>query len=472
MLPEQGPVAETLDSLSLSAGPGLEKTIGLHATYAKATSGLRYEPPTYFWYRPTGGMTIESLIVRVGRELERIGHVSEEAVVRVLLALIAHKGGHGSSAARQLNALLTEVTESQVMQFYVFPGPGAVDIQVGSFRIAPLDAQKLAYWSQRSGSDYFQLWGDQLKGRVAIERAPFPSRVLPLNEAARLLGRATKGPEVERLIVQYFSAVARAEVPGFWDALVQQQDLFVACGAPFVPEEPLKLIPGCDIVTIFARIGDSGRGWVAPDTMGPIMLELGFSVSEHRRVEAKLRKDFRLLGTETGPMHEMVRTYVRFLARAWRYQAAKQPDEALLHAVIALELLLVDESQQISAVLQRRAALLSHRTLGRDYVATKKMVGAVYDARSRYVHEGLSSRADDLADARRVCEAVLYCLFRVHSSPSPTDQDARHDWLRHIDLAASHLEAGQVPSPELLTRLGIAAADAGQVEGGSARPDS
>jgi hypothetical protein len=90
---------------------------------------------------------------------------------------------------------------------------------------------------------------------------------------------------------------------------------------------------------------------------------------------------------DTSPLHSSIRLFASFVARGRRHQLNGLSDEALLHFIVALELIFgVREAIQRS--VSERVALITFRQASRSFEQQRAWINRIYDLRSRYVHEG------------------------------------------------------------------------------------
>ncbi len=151
------------------------------------------------------------------------------------------------------------------------------------------------------------------------------------------------------------------------------------------------------------------------------------------------------------PLHTAITSYCRFLQRAQTHRLHGRSDEAFLHFVIALDLLLGLEGRSSDSVCLR-AAILVHRQLERSFQAQISQLKRLYDHRSKYVHEGKPVNENDLLEIEKICTEVLWDLLATSASCRFNDIDA---WLKQIDFIASAMKASrELPENEFQT-LGI-----------------
>lgn len=127
--------------------------------------------------------------------------------------------------------------------------------------------------------------------------------------------------------------------------------------------------------------------------------------------------------------------------------------EALLHYVIALELIF-GERQAIQRSVSERVALITHRENARTFPQQQEWIDAIYDLRSRYVHDGKEITDESQLDRLRVlCEQVFRSLMRLqaaHPDRSSREKETMTKWLHEIDYLAKGLIAGKQPTDSQL----------------------
>jgi len=158
-------------------------------------------------------------------------------------------------------------------------------------------------------------------------------------------------------------------------------------------------------------------------------------------------------------MDSTVANYCRFLRRARRHIETGHRDEAFLHFVIALDLLFGLDGNSAESV-SRRSAMVVYRALGNSLFEQHALIKRLYDARSKYVHEGTPPSAAQLNAIAGVCREVLWALLRTQQeSMKGTTRAARsEEWLRHLDYLFAAIEAGKPPSESEFSEAGIAMA--------------
>jgi hypothetical protein len=162
------------------------------------------------------------------------------------------------------------------------------------------------------------------------------------------------------------------------------------------------------------------------------------------RLLNELREQYQFEQFDASPLHTSIKLFASFVARARRHQINGLSDEALLHFIIALELIFgVREAIQRS--VSERVALITFREAGRSFDEQRNWINKIYDLRSRYVHEGTKLTHDaPLEEVYALCQQVFRCLLRLqadHCSQRGKETLAR--WLALLDFLSKGMIAGK-----------------------------
>lgn len=404
-------------------------------------------------YRPSDGLTLDAIRDRIQKELQQRGHSESEPIAGCVLAIATL--AHPNERLTYLNTILDSVTTADLTQIVVLPTLNELKYRVrfGSFEIAPLDLDRLRYRSERAGSDFFELWGDRLARRLAIERDFHQVKVIPFPTSSPLV-RGSNIAEFRELVDHYFSEVAVRHFDDFWLRWREDQELLNAMDTAYFPERIFRYFPGTDNVSVFANIGGTGHGWVSP---GAQMLELNLARTDTRVPAAlqQLRDEYAFEGFGAGELDTTLRSYVRMLARARQHMHEGLRDEAVLHLVIALDLLFGERDASTRNVSARASAACTAAQISL-YSESARRIGRLYDARSRYVHQGQPFPSEVIAVAEETCATVLRVLLRLHRRAA-VEQDTikLESWLAALDFVKAAAIAGVEIEPEFLGRWGL-----------------
>jgi Apea-like HEPN len=166
-----------------------------------------------------------------------------------------------------------------------------------------------------------------------------------------------------------------------------------------------------------------------------------------------LKESYAFEQFDDSPLHQSIKVFADFVARGRRHEIAGHLSEALLHYVIALELTF-GERQAIQRSVSKRVALITHRQNGRSFTQQQEWIDAIYDLRSRYVHDGKEVTDEpQLQRLRILCEQVFRSLLRLqaaHPDRSSRGKETMTKWLHEVDYFAKGLIAGKQPTESQL----------------------
>jgi hypothetical protein len=422
--------------------------------------GARLELPAIsFWYRDEGNLTVEALQKRVSSELTHQGHLSNPEIAAAILGMFAFSKKSCGSAVQQFNDGL-KVVSADLNQFFIFPAASPLQYRfdVGSFSIGPFKAERLAYQSKKAGSDFFVRYEESLRQLpLSVERKFRPVKVIDWHEVARtwVAGSDSAGKARTQLMSAYFALLAALHFQEFFAELQGVQEMPMALGSGWFNLERLQEILHSQRVSAFLNIGGRADGFVSPAATLQIAIDLGGAPLGIPFTEQYLREHFRFERFQSAEIHQSLRAFCHFLAKAVRHRDEGRQAEAFLHYIIALDLLLGDIGESSASVCSR-SALLSFEALNRDYAALLQEMKRAYNARSKYVHEGRQPDYALLKIVEEICHEVAFCLLRLQRDISNHQPGFRDRWIKDVDFMVAAVEAVRPTIVDDLKRAGIA----------------
>lgn len=212
-------------------------------------------------------------------------------------------------------------------------------------------------------------------------------------------------------------------------------------------------------IAVFLNLGATKGSFVAPSGMGPVLIDFA---GIHERVPSLLRElkeSYRFERFDDSPLHRNIKLFADFVARGRRHEIDSHVNEALLHYVIALELIF-GERHAIQTSVSERVALVTFRENHRSFTQQRDWLDTIYDLRSRYVHDGIEITDElQLDQLRCLCEQVFSCLMRLQASDSQKSSKGGKTlatWLHELDYLAKGLIAGKQPTDAQLAEAFIA----------------
>jgi hypothetical protein len=411
------------------------------------------------WLTPSEEISFEAVLKRVQNELRNKGHVAGRTTALALLHNYALLPRPAGTAVALLNEIIATVVDCDITQVFVLPVPPPPDFhfRVGQFEIGPLNAQRLADRCRRASSDYFERYGDDLNGGLAVERDYFRAKVIDWKRYVPALragaSTPTTGKPGDRPIVEnYFQSVAAELYADFWDQLHEDQLLTLAVGSTFFDGSRLRLLPFTSNITIILNAGPRRWGYVAPNSSTP-SIDLA-STNKHIPEAVSTLARFGITATEQNELYASLTSFGRFVGRARQHWWDGRQEEGFLHFIIALDLLLGEKDSATDAVAGRTAVLV-HGSQGKSFDEQFKLMSRLYDKRSRYVHQGRPVEKQDVELADAICKEVVCCLLRMHRKGRGGETGIIVRWHKDLDYLRSAIEAGRSPSEHEFTFNGI-----------------
>lgn len=472
-IPEVPDFESTLASFSLTKP--IEREPHENVVVVPCTAGVdelgnRSDSPEITLWAATGKtVSIRGVVDRVARELKSHAHMDDQTSALLVVGLATLHPSFRANPIGCVNKLIAATAKAGLLQFFVLPAsaPSGFELTFGSFRLGNLDVSKLNYWSQRAKSDFHIKYAHLFNfPRMALERSLHSVSLIPFNLAEQLgFRRGERSSAYQSLVVSYLDHIAAEYWKRFWHDFVDEQGPFVAFGAPFLPDEPLRALPGTSLVSVFIKIAGGPTGWVSPASVGFIAIDF---VSADKRVAAareELKTTYGFEGFSEDEVHQTLRLFMLFLARAERHAAEGRTSESFLHFIIALDLLFGDV-EEIGRTVAKRVAAATFGEFGKDCEKVKRRVATLYGLRSKYVHRGRELNDTNRSDAQEICGKVLRTFLRFQARPESRRPDAVSSWLKNIDIVAAKIEAGVEPSDAELVTNGVKS----QTEGSTKSP--
>lgn len=429
-----------------------------HPTGAATLLSMAVGQPTFYLEYPQTALTLDSVLRVISRELAERGCAATRGVALATLAAIVSTTEDGASAVEHGNSCLSQVHLCDVFQYLVLPSTCRRDYETvfGEFRVGPFDPERLLYWGRRGGSTY-PLDLNSLAGRTALERERFPTSILNWDAVP---GAAWHAAHIrhellpQALMDIYYGAVSShhfREIP----RLMRDRTRVLEAGSlVHVDVESLFDSMFSQRLGLFRWQSDSGRQrtWAVLSTMG------GFNVNLVppelvARCRDWLKDDIGFVGLNPAkPLDRTLDAFCGLLQRAHDHRLSHRSDEAALHFVIALDFLFGSERRSTESVTER-AAVMAFRSSERQLEDQVRRIRQVYDARSKYVHEGRAIPESEILEAEHVAMHVLWALLAVSGAGTLA---STAEWLKKIDYVLAALRDGRVVPDEDFQSIGVA----------------
>ena len=319
----------------------------------------------------------------------------------------------------------------------------------GPFRYEPLDSdliEKIKSGFERAGLCDLPPHIRNLVGCIAIYREAQSTKVIDFNQIG-FKGR--QAPDACNLIQSYFDDLSRVLFEDFWQKHMETQHLSAAAGACLLDRALLEALPGTTWLSVFWGFKLLfGTGMISlitenrhyKDTLTMRVNSFGAELAEaKRRMELELTAH---LGPGPHRVYPSLQNFARLVARSRELENRGYVDESFTLLVVAMELVLA-ERDSISTTLSRRAGALLAVSDDQDFKASVNSVLRLYDARSKFVHQGEAISPDSLKALQEVCRTVFFAAYRSQVRFTEGDGDNwKSKWVSVLDYISACFDAG------------------------------
>jgi hypothetical protein len=424
--------------------------------------------------KPGAPIAPARLVEQVAKAAEKLGHphleqsnMHRSQIGAKLLAIGAAFHQAGVDPILAINIVLTAITPARLAQWAVLVNP-ATNVNLyhfGDFIYGVVDLGALESRCDRAGSDYFSLYSKELWGKRAISRSSREVKILDVNAIAPPVGtNPKKVPFMYRLADDYYTDLAVEEQRLFMLDLDQQQAIFGAAGLGTIPSDTLRRLEShTKWISVFTR-AERKHGWVVPHqnffklvSTEPKALASGYE---------DINKALKLSDWPKRALDPSIQRFSEYVSEALLYERQGKFEEALLHLVFALDLLLGgDAGESLTEVVAERVAILCHRALGQTVEQVIPLIRETYKMRSGYAHRGekgmLGAGAKQgsldviVASLGRISRAALGAACFARQQHWCEGPEARKQWVKRVDVLRAKRQAGMPLEEGDLTDLGI-----------------
>ncbi len=419
------------------------KPDGQYVVFDVRDESFSNAPVLYLSY-PMMDLKIDSVLKRVGSALKRMGCAADTDIALAILGIIAETREPGSSSVEHANQCLSSVHSAQLHQWVVLPSktlPG-YRIKIGDICLKVFNPEKVLYWAKRGHCSY-PVDLQQFTGQLALERTSIDTTLINLEclpGVTRLRNNWGERIATTNIINFYYQAV---ELHYFRQiaSLVKDRLLLQEGGALIYFD--IDNFVNCfqsNHIALFHWEGSVGhQSWALLSQRAFWSVNLP-PAELLPKCDEWLKEELGFCGVLTSrPIDSSIKSYCQFLQRAQTHRLQGRADDAFLHFVIALDLLLGQEGRSSESVCLR-AAVLVHRQLEASFDAEVKRLKRLYDRRCKYVHEGKQPTQQDLLDIEKICVEVLWVLLATSGACKFNDI---YTWLKEVDFIASSLNTSR-----------------------------
>ena len=201
---------------------------------------------------------------------------------------------------------------------------------------------------------------NKLRGKRSVCRNYHGVKLLDFQDIRKSAGSSPVWDKwLYRIVDNYHGDLAGEEVDRFMLDLDRQQAIMGAAGLGTISSEVLRRMSELvQWVTIFDR-RDRGHGWVYGTY--PYIYTSSTEPRAYSDGQAAIRRALLIEDWGDLPLDENLQAYAEYIMAAKNLEADYRFEEAFLHVVFGLDLLLGGKSEEpLTAVLAERVGLLSH----------------------------------------------------------------------------------------------------------------
>ncbi len=412
----------------------------------------------YVWYKVSNSDEFDTCIRYLKKVLSNLNHPSSDEIVHSILLLYTHELKTNTDPFLSLEFILKTIQKVQLTQYFLPNSkmqPGFTGFKFGNFALGSLDIERFAYRCSKATSNYYELYESNLKNRFAIERDYFDVNIIVWQDLADKNKIASN--EFSNDLLIYYEHLSGYHFEGFWEEFIEQQSLQISIGIGYIESNIFRRSPNSTLISIYSNIKAFKKnvGYVVPELNSFMNINVSFQlINQMTNLKSDLQSKFAFDAAEPKEIHNSISTYSRFNAKGYIYLYENRTDEAFLHFVIALDLLLGSKGESTDSV-SSRAAVLTFMTYDKSYDDQKNLIKKIYGARSKYVHAGKSVDRSLLDDLKKICKIILNTLLILQAKPNFQAPGSIEKWLNELDIIIKTLGTEYEPEEFHLLKLGI-----------------
>lgn len=447
-------------SLRLSPPPAGEE--GWHEEELASMPIVQMEGPSTFdlpsiWWRSCGELRFSAFHKKLQRWLQSLQVPSSDAVVNIIIGMIAIRVSDGLSLEAILQELKNTIKKADVTHVHTLSDDTNLDwsnsMEWAGFRFESLDSSKLVHRCRKAKSDRFEKKALELNEVPSIHSPVVKQQMLDWLEVCWRVKSSNIKTFGVAFAEHYLQLCAKDYTEQMWEQLEDAWLLPQALGLHLFDLTTLRSMPGSNTWTCISRVGmSSALSWMGVSFNAELVNSLDLPRLERSIKNLSARYQFEAVQNST--LHPLIRGVSRSLVRSSSHMIGGRKDESFLFLIIAIEQVFSEKHNTTQAVVSR-TSLVAHLFLKWSFQEAQKKVSRVYDVRSKLVHGGVSVVTEDLLEANDLGEAVLKCLLRLARSPRGQDQNLHESWLKRLDYLVAGIEAGKPPSDADLIENGI-----------------
>lgn len=412
------------------------------------------------WYKNNSKLSINSIRNKVKNLLMANDHIANEKMCDIFLCFFSFVNDGKGSSINRFNSILNEIVNSELSQFFTFThwlpiqdGTTIGNFSIGNFNIGPFPLEIVESRCRRAGSDFAIRYKDHFRNySICIYSDPKTCRVI--NWSALLKKNKLDFNKIYPLVDHYYYTLSQQNFESFFKELKKIQEIPQAFGSGWFDVDAMEKMFDTERLSIWLDMGNKKTGWVSPGIIGQIKIDFGGFHIGLPYVYKKLTDQFGSLEKSTE-LFNVIDLYCSYLAKAAVSVHFGNTADALLNYVIALDLLLGEKGSSVECFSTRISAL-TYLVLNREYLDLVRDCKNIYNARSKYVHEGKLPEYNMIERISPICREIALCLFRLKKNTWGNEPGFHEKWITYIDLLVAKINADLHPSKDDFINAGVA----------------
>lgn len=452
-LPDTPAFRNLLSSLTVTTSEG-DLQVSSEDQGITANRELITYPALFLHSNQTENVKLSALTRKLNESWQCTKHPSNTRLAELALAVFTVlKAGYPDSLLL-FNKLLNSTVSVDVSHYAVYPmkAEAGVPAQFGGFRFGDVQNLSLQYRSKKANSDYYDLNREHLRHRHCLESPIYKRAVVAFMDISWQApsARAIPNELFKQVLLNYYRELSKYYIEQMWQDLDDRQSIGAAAGLEVFNVPSLKQCPGLSFVTVY--LNQSMHPW--DGYVVPVEHGIYYNLLRGRPPILQALEDYQVdLEFPTSPTLSQV---ARYGVRARRAFNRNELAEALLNYTIAIEMLFSEKNQTSQAISRRLSVLISDPHPA-SYIASKKKILSLYDARSDYVHKGVHPIQDNVEVMTHIFEKLIALLVRLEHRKILHTADSFAHWVRLLDWIASGYEANQIPTNLVQEEIGLKA---------------
>lgn len=394
------------------------------------------------------------------KHLGSLRHSEDPQTVASFIALLAlsQKKSRDESFVKKTFQMVKKIS---IKQYHFFPRmvPGFVaDFSFSSFRFGLIDFQKFkTFVKNHSSSDFVDTYAKHLENKVGLEVKTQDIFILDVFEFMTQHNIPVNPipAAVDEIVSSYLTCIGVVQTARTKKIFDEHQQMISAMFGVHYDIFELEKFGIFPVSIFFGFKNSKSNGWVLPLQSDIIELDM----ADPRIVglsNAFIQSKEHLLFSKKGHYSRFLGIVTEYFAIASRNIHKDQFNHAFMDYFVGLDFLLAPDTEK-SKKLKARIALLTFEKFKNSFPKQISLMDTLYDARSNYIHNGISIAEKDLIDLMNIAKTILGCVLNMHERNLTTLKVSYDDWLKKIDFLIERIYMkGEQPVMKDRIKIGTA----------------